>query len=409
MTDAAARDAKLTIAHVMGYYAPGLGYQENFLPFEQAALGHDVHIVTGDRYMPHPSYETVYAPRLGPRIVGAGTSAERGVTVHRLAVPFEAERRANPWLSGSPALLARLAPDVVHLHGVTPLSSVAVILSAVARRCALVCDHHLCRFNMAPFHRVKRIYYALARALYVPLARRRVRAWLPINEDAAGVLADVLGIGDGGVHINRLGVDTARFRRDSALGQAWRQAHGIAPDAPLIVHAGRLENRKGLDRLIAAFARAFPAGSSDAVLALVGDGEAAVQAALRAQADALEISDRVRFPGMLRHEDLPALFNAADAGAWPGDPSITLIEGLGCGLPMIISDPPGLAYVAGCPGVETVQGDGIDPLAAALSRQSGRSADEREAIAAACAARLGWPAIAAESVAIYRAAIAAGA
>jgi glycosyltransferase involved in cell wall biosynthesis len=128
---------------------------------------------------------------------------------------------------------------------------------------------------------------------------------------------------------------------------------------------------------------------------------------LRRRAAALGAADRVLFPGMLPHDALPGLFNAADAGAWPGDPSITLIEALGCGLPVVIKAPPGRDYVAGCPGVETVSAGDVNGLAAVLARQAGRSAAERDAFAAACAAKLGWPAIAADSVAIYRAAIAA--
>lgn len=400
-------NAPLTIAHVMGYYAPGLGYQENFLPFEQAAAGHKVHIVTGDRYMPHPSYDTVYAPRLGPRMVGTGRHVERGVVIHRLPVRFEFSHRNNPWLAGSVALLDRISPDVVHLHGVTPLCSLRIALSASAvRRHTLVCDHHLCRFNLTPLTFPKRVYYALFRIFLSGLVKRRIRAWLPINEDAERVLREILGIDGDNVHVSRLGVDTAHFRRDPATGAAWRQLHNIDTDTTLVVHAGRLEPRKNLGDLLTAFAKAFPDGGAAALLAIAGEGEKEHVTAVRQCAATLGIQDRVLFPGMQKHDNLPALFNAADVGVWPGDPSVTVVEALGCGLPVVLSDPPGQDYVARCPGAVVISRGDIDTLTAVLTRQARTPSSERAHIACECAGRLGWSAIAADAVACYRQALA---
>ena len=47
----------MRIVHVMGYYQSGLGYQENWLPFEQRALGHDVALVCADRLWPVPNFD----------------------------------------------------------------------------------------------------------------------------------------------------------------------------------------------------------------------------------------------------------------------------------------------------------------------------------------------------------------
>jgi len=401
------KSSALIIVHVMGYYVPNLGYQENFLPFEQAKLGHEVHIVTGDRYVPHPSYKTVYEPRLGPRIVGRGKQVERNVTIHRLPVLLELKNHNNPWVSGSVYLLDQLKPDIVHLHGVTPWSSLGVIFSRAAQRHILVCDHHLCRFNLEPFITVKRAYYAAFRTLCAQPAQRRVKAWLPINEDAKQVLSDILGIRGKNVFINRLGVDSDRFTRNAESGRVWRRANNIPDGATLFVHAGRLEPRKRIEDLIKAFAiMRSVEPDNDYWLGIIGNGDENYISGLKNIAASLGISARTVFWNILPHDSLPAVFNAADAGIWPGDASVTLIEALGCGLPIALPEKPGLSYVTNCAGAAVFEQFDVTALAALMPRLIEATGIERERIATGCAERLSWRAIAAEATEIYREVIA---
>lgn len=393
----------MVIAHVTGYYVPGLGYQENFLPFEQAKLGHEVHIVTGDRYAPHPSYDTVYEPRVGPRLVGQGKQVERNVTIHRLPVPLEIKGHNNPWIGGSVALLDRLQPNIVHLHGVTPWSSLGVIFSGAAKRHVLICDHHLCHFNLDPFTPIKRAYYWAFRTFCAGLVQRRVSACLPINEDARQVLSEVLGIRGENVVINRLGIDASRFKRNPDKGRSWRRENSIPDAATLFVHAGRLEPRKRLEDLIQAFSIVRSADSNkDYWLGIVGNGDEKYIRDLKNQAAALGLSAQIIFWDILPHEKLPALFNAANAGIWPGDVSVTVIEALGCGLPIALPKKPGLSYVAKCAGASTFDKGDIAALADLMPRLIDTEETGRKEIAAACAALLSWHAIAAQAAEIYR-------
>ncbi|MDA1024264.1 MAG: glycosyltransferase family 4 protein [Proteobacteria bacterium] len=402
-----AKSTALMIVHVMGYYVPDLGYQENFLPFEQAKLGHDVHIITGDRYAPHPSYNTVYEPRIGPRMVGQGKQVERNVTIHRLPVPLELKGHNNPWIRGSVALLDQLKPDIVHLHGVTPWSSLGVIFSGAAQRHVLVCDHHLCHFNLEPFTVVKRAYYATFRTLCAIPAQRRVKAWLPVNEDAKQVLSDVLGISGENVFISRLGVDADRFTRNADTGRSWRLENNIPDRMKLFVHAGRLEPRKRIEDLIKAFSIIASEEPDKCYwLGIVGNGDEQYIRGLKNLAASFGISARTTFWDILPHKSLPAVFNAADAGIWPGDVSVTLIEALGCGLPIALPEEPGLSYVANCAGVTTFEKYDVAALANLMPRLIDANEPERGNIATECAGRLSWRAIAAQATEIYREVIA---
>jgi glycosyltransferase involved in cell wall biosynthesis len=393
----------LVIAHVMGYYMPGLGYQENFLPFEQQAVGNQVHIITGDRYAPHPAYASVYGDQFGPRIVGKGEQIDRGVLIHRLPVPFELTRRNNPWIGGLSDQLNQIKPDIIHLHGVTPLSSLQTILSGKARQWTLVCDHHLCQFNLEPFTLLKRIYYATFRLLLSRYAQKRVTGWLPINEDARMVLASPLGISGTNVHINRLGVDTNSFQPNEVVRKRYRNENGISPDQKLIIFAGKVEPRKRLEDLLIAVATAFPgAEQANAILAIFGGGDETYLKTLGAQAGTLGIQNIVRFHPMQPHDQLPAIFNAADIGVWPGDAAITAIEALSCGLHIILPSNPGLSYVANCSGATEFPRGNTAALAKILASAAGVPGTNRNQIATSCANKLGWQAIARDSISIYK-------
>jgi hypothetical protein len=42
----------MKIVHIVDYFQPVLGYQEAFLAKEHAKLGHEVFVITSDRYAP---------------------------------------------------------------------------------------------------------------------------------------------------------------------------------------------------------------------------------------------------------------------------------------------------------------------------------------------------------------------
>jgi hypothetical protein len=47
----------LKIVHIMNWFIPGMGYQENFLPLNQAKLGNSVTIICGSEVPPYYSKE----------------------------------------------------------------------------------------------------------------------------------------------------------------------------------------------------------------------------------------------------------------------------------------------------------------------------------------------------------------
>ena len=104
-----------------------------------------------------------------------------------------------------------------------------------------------------------------------------------------------------------------------------------------LVTVGRLIPRKGVDRLLRAVAVAR-AAEPGIRLAVVGSGPE--EAALRALTAELGLVETVEFRGFVDQPGLPAVYEAADAFAFPtlDDPfGIVLLEAAASGLPLVAS------------------------------------------------------------------------
>ena len=157
--------------------------------------------------------------------------------------------------------------------------------------------------------------------------------------DAAGLLAVsqamkrsmvALGMEGEKIRVHYTGVDLAQFApRDRSEAKA---QFGLA--GQVVLSVGHLTTRKGQDLLI----RALP-HLPGVTLILAGQGPE--RHAFEALAQELGVAERVGFLGSVPHDQLPALYNAADVMALPSESeglANAWVEALACGTPIAISD-----------------------------------------------------------------------
>ncbi len=230
------------------------------------------------------------------------------------------------------ALFRRLKPWAVHTHHVGPLlyAGPAARLAGVKRR--LHTEHDAWHLQDAKRRAVVKLALRLARPVLVA--------------DAPHVAAAVHAAIGAQPAVVLNGVDTARFAPGDKA--AARAALGLPQDVPLVGVAARLEPVKGVDLAVAAMAL-LPPG---ALLVVAGDGGQAQ--ALRAQAAALGVAERVRFLGLV--QDMAGFYRALDVYCLPsrneGLP-LALLEAQSSGLPVVAT------RVGGVPAA-------VDPLSATL-------------------------------------------
>jgi glycosyltransferase involved in cell wall biosynthesis len=180
------------------------------------------------------------------------------------------------------------------------------------------------------------------------------------------------------------GVDPGCFDGRDGRAAELRRKLGIPEDAAMILAVGRMVPKKGFDVLLEALAGLERRGW---VAVLAGEGDKL--GALRAQASRLDVAGLVRFPGGVRHDELPAYYSAADVFVMP---SVRDHSGNVDGLPNVVLEAMASARavvatrVGGMPAViaDGVGGVLVDErsvagLAAAL-RQLLAKPDERRAL-----------------------------
>jgi len=170
-----------------------------------------------------------------------------------------------------------------------------------------------------------------------------------------------IGIDHPRLRVLRNGVDTALFRPRDA-GEV-RMRHAIT--GALIVSIGNLVENKGHDLVIRAL-RELPA---DTRLLIAGDGPE--DRRLRDLARRLDLGSRVIFTGRLPHEDLPAIYSAADAlvlassrEGWPN----VLLEAMACGAPVVATDVGGVGEIITTPEAGRIVKERSAPAIAAAIR-----------------------------------------
>jgi glycosyltransferase involved in cell wall biosynthesis len=133
-------------------------------------------------------------------------------------------------------------------------------------------------------------------------------------------------------------------------------------------------------------------------------GEGPERASLVALAHRLRVDSRVRFLGLVAHDEIAMVYNAADililASAREGMPNVVL-EALACGTPVVATDVGGVGEVLTSPAAGLLM---RDRSAAALveALESELAAPPDRAATRAFAERFAWGPVVERQVALYR-------
>ena len=134
------------------------------------------------------------------------------------------------------------------------------------------------------------------------------------------------------------GINLERFRPIDK--ETARQCSGLNDDR-IVLFVGRLDPLKGIDKLLKAMSYLKDTGRTR--LALIGGDKNSQQEIenLKRTARELQIQDSVSFLGLIKHEQLPYFYSAADVCVIPSyyeSFGLVALESLACGTPVVATD-----------------------------------------------------------------------
>ncbi|HEY6310347.1 MAG TPA: glycogen synthase [Streptosporangiaceae bacterium] len=225
-----------------------------------------------------------------------------------------------------------------------------------------------------------------------------------------GMRADILAaypeISAERIRVIRNGIDTTEYQPDPATDVL--QRHGVDLDRPYVIFVGRITRQKGVPVLLRAASALLP--EAQLVLCAGAADTPELEAEVTGLADGLRASRSgvIWIPEMLPRREIIQLLTHATVFAIPSiyEPlGIVNLEAMACGTAVVGSRTGGIPEVVadGETGLLVPPGE-PEPLAEALNaliRDPDRAAAMGQAGRKRAVAEFGWPAIAAQTAALY--------
>ncbi len=291
--------------------------------------GHDIHVVS-----------VAAEPRAAEGFLGPLRAA--GVVTHLIDHPGRARER-----TAIAALCRRVRPDVVHTHGYRP----DVLDAGAARSLGIPVVSTAHGFTGGPLR--NRFYEYLQRRAF-----RRFDAVISVSRPLTDRLVQA-GVPSARVHTvpNAWRRSAPPLHRDTA-----RQLLGLPREAFVIGWVGRLSHEKGPDVLVNALPRL---NDVPLLVAILGSGPE--ESTLRAQAQRLGVTDRVRWHGAVPEAErlFPAFDVYALSSRTEGTP-VVLFEAMAAGVPVVATRVGGVPDVVSMEEALLVGSDDSIALAAGI-------------------------------------------
>jgi glycosyltransferase involved in cell wall biosynthesis len=293
-----------------------------------AARGHDVTVCTTDACRPQARVTSITGQPSGVNVRMFPNVSNRAAYHLQLFTPLGMRRFLRQHAG---------AFDVAHLHGCHHLPG-----AMAARRLRQVdVPYVVTPHGTAPYLERRRV---AKRVFDLTLGRgvlKGASSVIAVSEAERDQLVR-FGVDRASIEVIPNPLDVSEF--DHVRRGAFRRAHGIRGDVPLIVFLGKLTAQKRLDVLVHAFSTL---ATRDARLVIAGN-DMGYGRAVRARVAAAGLRSRVSMPGLLAGPARVSALADADVVVYASEGEVfglVPIEALLCGTPVIVSNDSGCGEV----------------------------------------------------------------
>ncbi|PWB69471.1 MAG: hypothetical protein C3F07_19735 [Anaerolineales bacterium] len=287
-----------------------------------AKRGHQVLVIAAsDREYPYHSYkDRLTVLRL--------SSFKNPLRVGQRFLSFPQQRTMR--------VLAQFQPDLLHAHEPVQMGLLALKYASRAHIPATITAHQLPWFvaSYLPAGSKPVVEYVLW--LFARLTLRRYTSVIAPTKTIASIIEKMTGLKPDIIG-NGLDLQTFHPRPPLDPGTAVRTQLNLPESVPIILHVGRLDADKSVDKVIRAVAPVVR--ESEAHLLVVGDGRQKNR--LIQFCKILGIEKKVHFAGFIQPADLPGVYRMANMFVTASEietQGIVLLEAAASGLPIVAFD-----------------------------------------------------------------------
>lgn len=314
----------MKILHLINYFNDKLGYQENKLINFQKNNGHDVCLITSDRYFPFQNYEKNYQNFLGKRIVGAKKYFYKNVKIIRKKIFFESKKNAQCFFFNILDVI-KFNPDVIHVHNCGTYTFISTFIYSFLFRKKVFVDCHQDQQNTRD-GLINKIHHTIWKIIYKIFTKIIIK-FLPINEDSKKFVLKNYNIHKDKIIISPLGYE--KFSKKSFNNNKNLQKKNNGNEL-IIINSGK-QNYSKKTHLLVELTKILNLRKKNVKLILIGNNDGTYKNFLnykiRKTQNIIGQNKIIRFP-FINKKLLRYYLSISDIAIWPGIPSITIQESL---------------------------------------------------------------------------------
>jgi len=329
----------MKIVHVISYFQPKLGYQEYYLAKEQQKQGHDVTVITSDRYFPFPNYKDSFGKLLGNRILKPGFFIEEGIKTIRLKVRFE--NGTILWLKNLKKTILKENPDIVFLHQLFSINTMLLIKFLNKHNVKIIVDEHLLPYQIQDARNFRDRLIQIALKMSKNIIKRKlnyVDLFFTVTPSLTNFLKEYFNHQN--IETIPLGVDPELFNSKANLDKI----DELEGNFFTLGYSGKIIENKGLEKLFS-ISNKLMNEYSNLRLVLVGNGSENYIKRLIKIIDEKNRS-RIKIIGAVPHNILQNYIQYFNLSFWLGSvPSASMEENMIMGIPIAISEKTTKSYL----------------------------------------------------------------
>ncbi|WP_129408550.1 glycosyltransferase family 4 protein [Marinitoga lauensis] len=320
----------MKIVHVLSYFKPDAGYQENLLTVGQYEIGNDVYIITS-RYEPDFSFNK------NSRIYELGEYDYKGVKIIRVKSLYENKNRFVI-LKNLYVYLEKINPDLIFFHDHSPQLLTCVRYVKKHPHTRLVVDIHS-TLNNSMSTIIGKIYHKVFWKKIIQKIQKYYYKVFYVAPESKDFAIRIYGINESKLEHLPLPGDCSLLDRYNEIRQNVRNKFGVSEREKIIFHTGKMSERKKTLEVLKAFSKL---SNENYKLFLVGSVEDKLMNSLK---NFLEKDSRIEYLGWATASELKKLLIGGDVLLQPGSLSHVFIDGICAGLPLILSKTPQNEYL----------------------------------------------------------------